>query len=182
MLEVVGGGGDRLHLVSAKVTALATELLRGSGVERLARARHEDYVRRELERGVTVEQNPSLRGWDELPESLKESNRRFAESLGTVIADIGGTLQPLADGDAAADLELPLDKLDQLARTEHERWLRSLEADGWTLTSGPKDPDNKRHPLLVPWEELTEAEREKDRDAYRGLPGLLATLGYGLRV
>ena len=38
----------------------------------------------------------------------------------------------------------------------------------------------KRHPLLVPWDELPESEREKDRDAFRNLPQMLGLVGYEL--
>jgi hypothetical protein len=36
------------------------------------------------------------------------------------------------------------------------------------------------HPDLVPWEELSESDRDKDRDVFRGLPGMLALVGYEL--
>jgi len=182
MLDVVGVGHERLHLVAAKVTALTTQLLQGSGIERLARARHEDYVRLERERGVDQEANPSLVRWEELPETLKESNRRFAESVGGAVAKLGATLQPLRRSDSVGDAPIPPDRLEQLGRAEHDRWMRVLKEAGWTHTSGPKDAAAKQHPLLVPWEELSEAEREKDRDGYRSLPRLLATLGYELHI
>ena len=53
--------------------------------------------------------------------------------------------------------------------------------DGWKPTNGAKDPDRKLHPTLVPWDELPEAEKEKDRDAIRGLPAMLARAGFELR-
>ena len=48
--------------------------------------------------------------------------------------------------------------------------------------SGVKDPERKTHPLLVTWEELDEPEREKDRDAIRAIPRMLARVGYALDV
>ena len=41
-----------------------------------------------------------------------------------------------------------------------------------------KDPEAKRHPLLVAWEELPQNERDKDRDGYEALPSMLADVGY----
>jgi hypothetical protein len=55
-----------------------------------------------------------------------------------------------------------------------------LERDGWRRTDGPKDPASLRHPLLVPWEELPESERDKDREPVREIPEMLARAG--LRV
>lgn len=42
----------------------------------------------------------------------------------------------------------------------HDRWVTFLQAQGWK--PGPKSTRAKRHPLLVPWSELTAAARVKD--------------------
>lgn len=78
------------------------------------------------------------------------------------------------------DLPLTAETLEALARSEHDRWAKALRDEGWRKTDGPKDADERRHPLLVPWEELAEAEREKDRDAIKVIPQMLARAGYGL--
>ena len=57
--------------------------------------------------------------------------------------------------------------------------MRKLIADGWTW--GPeKNVKAKIHPLLVPWEKLSDAERDKDANAVRTLPALLARSGYAI--
>ena len=56
------------------------------------------------------------------------------------------------------------ERMETLARQEHDRWMNDLVRDGWTYSSGAKDPMRKTHPLIVSWEELDETEREKDRD------------------
>jgi hypothetical protein len=138
----------------------------------MARARHEDYVAQARARGESVESNPSLAAWDELPESLKESNRRFVESIAHLVDELGGSVQPLRDLTPAQDFPPDTDSLELLARQEHERWSSALVADGWTPTTGAKDPEAKKHPLLV------EAEREKDRDAIRAVPMIFSRIGY----
>lgn len=43
----------------------------------------------------------------------------------------------------------------------HENWMREKLADGWQW--GPvKDPENKRHPCMVPFNELPRAQQVKD--------------------
>jgi hypothetical protein len=69
------------------------------------------------------------------------------------------------------------DELEHLAQREHDRWIADLMRDGWRFTEGEKDPVRKLHPLLVPWSALAEMEREKDRDAVRAIPHLLAQAG-----
>jgi hypothetical protein len=178
-LLAAGLAAQAVHLVSTGLAELTGEMLERSDIEIIARARHEDYVRRELARGRTHTSNTSLVDWEHLPDTLRESNRRFAESLGALIGALGAEIRPLAH---APDGELAIDEpfLESLARAEHQRWASSLEADGWHLTTGEKEPAAKLHPLLVPWEELSDAERAKDRDVLRGLPLMLALVGYEL--
>ncbi|MEJ7718532.1 MAG: RyR domain-containing protein [Thermoleophilaceae bacterium] len=84
---------------------------------------------------------------------------------------------PLADP-ATAVAALSEEEVEEMARLEHGRWCRDLERDGWRRTSGPKDAERRLHPQLVPWPELSEEERGKDRDPMRELPGMLARVGY----
>ncbi len=43
----------------------------------------------------------------------------------------------------------------------HENWLKEKKADGWTY-GDVKDPDNKRHPCMVPFAELPPHQKAKD--------------------
>jgi hypothetical protein len=178
-LRDAGLAPPQLGVVSTGLDRLTGEMLERSDIEIIARARHEDYVRRELSRGGTGHSNPSLVDWEHLPDALRESNRRFAESLGALIGALGAEIRPLTHAPAGGlALDEPL--LGNLTRAEHERWASALEGDGWRLTTGEKDPVAKLHPLLKSWEELSDAERAKDRDVLRGLPLMLALVGYEL--
>lgn len=181
-LEAAGPLSERLHLIPAKFEALGNELLQRSSIELMARVRHEDYVAREQAKGATQDTNTSLVAWEALPESLKESNRAFAEAVGQAVGKLSASLIPLNGPVPDAALPVPPDLLNDLARGEHERWVTALQRDGWRPTTGPKDPKARLHPLLVPWEELSEDEREKDRDAFRVLPHMLARIGYSLVI
>ena len=172
----------RMRIVGVLTRVLSTALLEDTAIEAIARARHELYVRREIERGVTPEANEALVAWEELEEALRESNRRFADSVGDKIAEVGGILVPRELGAAdPAELRLSPADLEDLAREEHDRWVAERLAAGWRYTDGAKDVARRLSPLLVPWEELPEAERDKDRDGVRSLPELLAAAGYELR-
>jgi hypothetical protein len=45
---------------------------------------------------------------------------------------------------------------------EHNRWWADRALDGWTL--GPRNDANKVHPNMVPYEELDEEAKQKDRN------------------
>ena len=170
--------GTVIPLGSAK-RVLGPDLLLSTVTEALARARHEAYIRLEHAQGRDSAENPALVPWDELPESLKESNRRFADSVGAKVKELGGRIVPLQPSEVGVEsLTLAPHLIDELARQEHKRWANDLVADGWKPTDGPKDPHRKLHPLIVPWEELSAHEREKDRNSIMSLPAQLATTGY----
>ena len=60
---------------------------------------------------------------------------------------------------------------------EHERWWAQKRTAGYVL--GPVKSDiEKTHPCMVPWGELSEAEREKDREAVRDIPERMAAAGF----
>jgi hypothetical protein len=49
--------------------------------------------------------------------------------------------------------------------------------DGWKY--GPeKDIDKKISPVLIPWGDLPENEKEKDRNPVREMPNFLARAGF----
>ena len=64
-----------------------------------------------------------------------------------------------------------------LARNTHENWARQRLADGWRY--GPKRDDAKKeHPSLVPYESLSESEKEYDRRTAMETLKTIVALGY----
>jgi hypothetical protein len=147
----------------------------------LARASHETHVRAQLAQGVTAEQDASLVPWEELPELLKESNRLFADDIPSKLARVGclATPAPLVDPDGPL-LAFTPDEVDLLACLEHDRWSQDGVLHlGMRKTSGAKDPNRGLHPLIdVPFDDLPEENKEKDRAKVRSVPEILATAGY----
>lgn len=145
--------------------------------ELLARAAHERYLEQQLKQGFTSADNPNLEPWKTLPESVKESNRRHVDYTGSKLAASGYFIQPLTDWDAASFQFRP-EEIELMAELEHERWREEQSQMGWTYGPGSKDPKKKTHPALLPWQELPEVEKEKNRASTRDLPGLLARAGF----
>ena len=79
-----------------------------------------------------------------------------------------------------SEVKLPDDLLvltEQLARNIHEVWAQSRVSQGWKY--GPKrDDDLKTHPGIVPYEDLTEQEKQYDRDTAVGTLKLIMQLGF----
>jgi hypothetical protein len=178
--EFVSRSGD-VAAFGTLTHALSPEaVLRGS-IETIAEAMHETFVHEQLTRGARPETNRALVPWSQLPDALKESNRRFAEGIGEKLEAVGCALVPAPLASEAELLSFSDAEVDRLARLEHERWARDLRRDGWQPTTGPRDPERKLHPLLsVSWGGLSEADRDKDRAAVRGLPAMLAAAGFAI--
>ena len=79
-----------------------------------------------------------------------------------------------------SNVELPrpvLELTELLAKNAHENWARQRMDDGWKY--GPKrDDGRKEHPSLVPYEELSEAEKEYDRRTAMETLKTILSLGY----
>lgn len=70
---------------------------------------------------------------------------------------------------------LPL--VEEMAKNVHEVWSRNRISEGWTY--GPeRDDANRRHPCLVPYEELPENEKEYDRATSQETLKLIMKLGF----
>ena len=145
--------------------------------ELIAQAIHSEFVRNEL-LGGRDKNDISMQPWDLLPESLRESNRDQAADIGRKLDEAALDLVVTSRwGPAEFTFEKP--DLEKLSREEHDRWMQTLTAEGWRVSS-TKDVERKGHPLLVPWESLSEESKEKDRNAVRAIPAMLASSGYAI--
>jgi len=73
--------------------------------------------------------------------------------------------------------EIDPEMLEVLAEAAHKVWMEGKIRDGWKY--GPvTDKVKKIHSCLVPYDQLSEADKESDRDMVRGIPKILAAAGY----
>ena len=83
-------------------------------------------------------------------------------------------MPPRAGSAVAIDPSDP--RVEQLARHEHERWLRRKVKTGWSY-GDLRDDARRLHPCVCPWEELPEQERDKDRLIVVELPKIVEAAG-----
>jgi hypothetical protein len=175
-------GPPSVHPFGVLSTALTTHRMVEGVNETLARTMHDAYVRFERAKGLTSLDNELLVPWDALsahvdPEKVqyaKDASRAFVDGIGPKLAKSGCTIvaAPLIDPDGPLVSFSP-GEVEVLAMDEHKRWCAHKLADGWR--HGPrKDTRAKTHPWLIPWDDLPEAEREKDREFVRSIPERLA--------
>ena len=145
----------------------------------LARAIHNDYCRKAREYGDTPETNSALIPWEKLPPGLQSANLAQAEdipsklqALGYEIADSGG-IPP-------SSMQLDPDLIELLASAEHDRWMADKSRAGWTFAV-ERNNEKQHHPLLIPYADLPDEEKEKDRATVRNIPALLSEAGYRVK-
>lgn len=82
-----------------------------------------------------------------------------------------------------SDVELSKDLLDlceKLAENTHEVWARGRANAGWIY--GPvRDDAKKETPCLVPYSELSEDEKEYDRNTAMETIKLIVKLGFSIK-
>jgi hypothetical protein len=172
-----GGSFEGLSAFGLLDKTFKPELLFDGTHEILARAIHESYRFGQEEKGETFETNVSIVAWDELPENLKESNRRQADHIGIKLKAIGCTIVPMTDWDTEP-FKFSEKEIELIARMEHERWMSERLQDGWTFKKGKKNVKRKTSPDLVPTERLTTDAFELDQNPVKYLPRYLAKVGF----
>lgn len=149
------------------INVVVNELL-----DTLARTLHNAYLRSQTAQGVDTGDNASVIRWSDLPAHKKKANQHAAAHLDVKLRIAGC----VAYGEAAAEPEVSFppddDVLELLAQLEHRRWMTDKYLAGYSYGS-ERDEDRMLHPDLVPWESLSEADKEKDRDNIRQIPKLL---------
>ena len=114
--------------------------------------------------------------WENLPESLKESNRNQAEHISVKLQRLGYDFALTKDWDPPP-LEFSPDEVEEMAKIEHKRFVDERLREGWRY-GAQKNEERKTNPTLIPWDELSEEEKDKDRNTVTGIPEFLAKAGY----
>ncbi len=160
-------------------------------IKNLARAIHSRYLQKmrsldanketDLKNTITNSQDDSgsqvRTDFDNLPEDIKYSNRDNALHIPTKLLSIGYKIRPVKKGFKSVTLHLNKAEIEMMAFVEHIRWSWDKRLNGW-IYGNVKDISNKVHPGLIPYQELPESEKEKDRELVRLIPYLLQDIDH----
>lgn len=169
--EALGVGGRMKILGVLDEACRQDAIVSDSIVGRAARAIHDRYRADAIRRGDSATTNSSLVPWSELPAHLQESNYAQAEHVGAKLIEIGAIL---VTRPPAVPFTFSAAEIERLARLEHRRWMYERLAAGFSY--GPRR-EGRHHPDLVDWPDLSPESCQKDVDAVRNLPDLLAAEG-----
>ncbi len=155
---------------------LPAPLLESTATEVIARLGHLVHCQHQNELGVTERDDPSLVAWEALPASLRESNRLWADGIAAKLGALRCVVvpAPLLDPERAS-FGFSEAEVARLAPFEHERWSADMKRMGYQ--AGPRD--SRHHPFIdLPFEQLPEDNKEKDRAHVRAIPQVLARAGF----
>ena len=90
-----------------------------------------------------------------------EANRAYCETIGDLSQPKWEDAPDWQKNSAIDGVEKIIDGTVKQPSDSHASWLAEKERGGWSY--GPvKDPDNKKHPCFVPYEELPTEQKLKD--------------------
>lgn len=173
-----------LHVDGQEFLALVQQVdLVDELLEKLAEANHQVFCeglesqayRWGPETDEKLKTHSSLKPYDELPEDEKEQNRGAVRDIPNKLARSGYIMIPARSNEPP--FEFPGPHLEQLAEMEHERWMQAKLEAGWQYAT-KTDKEKRLNAALLPWDELAEEEKEKDRTLVRAIPRILAKAGY----
>lgn len=165
-----------LLIESISVSEALPRLL-AENIVALAKRIHADYNEQQLLRNPEVVlEYPD---WDDLPDSLKYSNIRQAQTISDKLHIIGCYAAPIEDRPSAVQHDISEAEVELLARYEHSLWMEERLRNGWVFAP-EKDTTRKETPYLVPYDDLTEDIKDLDRDTIRNIPALLNAIGLGI--
>jgi serine phosphatase RsbU (regulator of sigma subunit) len=184
------------HLIPVELKKTGYEVIRleeiteidDKMVARLARAIHSRYQNEMRKLNASTEKriyiswilnhgDKQIADFDRLPEEIKHSNLDNAFHIPTKLLSIGYKIRPVEKGFKSAALHLTEEEVETMARVEHIRWCWDKILHGWFYGS-VKDSKKKIHPSIIPYEDLSEPEKEKDRELVRMIPALLKDIDY----
>lgn len=141
-------------------------------MELLAREIHTDYIARQrsLNAPIYVDED-----FAKLEPSSRYSNLRQAMNMDKKLRKIGYALASAEfEGDGLE--EVPLHIVEQYAVLEHDDWVNGKLRFGWKYAPD-RDDTKQLHDCLLPWIELPEDQKEKDRNTGRNVVKLAKLAG-----
>lgn len=138
-------------------------------IESLAIAIYEKHT-------VLNENNTNINGnfimlWQDLSEELKNYSRNQAKNIPNTLLKLNYDVVSVKE--KPAFIEFTIKELDVLAEKEHMRWYRHKKKAGFKYGK-VEDYKKKTNPSLVPWNKLTQEEKNKVYQMIKIWPEILA--------
>ncbi len=142
----------------------------------IAKSIHKSYQLEAIKRKETKKTNPAMADWNDLPNTLKQSNLQQAADIVKKIDLLGYEIKRTTSS-KISKVVFSQKEIEKLAELEHMRWMNERFLNGWKYGT-KKDVEKKINPSLLPWTELSEEEKDKDRITIIKIPEYLLSCGF----
>lgn len=115
--------------------------------------------------------------YEKLEQKVKASNIDSAYHFATKLLSLGYKIEAAKDDSEIIELHLDDTKIETMAKLEHERWCWEKRLNGFIYGTDEKRFSNR---LLVPYEELTESDKQKIRNQVSYYPVILKDMKYNI--
>ncbi len=175
-----------LHVDGQEFLSLVQTMeLEGELLEKLAELHHnlfcKDLHDNKYKYGPVTDEkrkiHSSLKPFEQLNENEKEQNRLAVRDIPAKLACAGYVMIPARSNEMPFEFPEDRQDLERLAELEHERWLHAKLEAGWHHEE-KTDKSRKVHEAMLPWADLPDSQKEKDRALVRCIPKILAGAGY----
>ena len=127
----------------------SSEIVLHGRIDEVARSLHEAYLATQVAAGWPMGSARALVPWEALPDSLRQANRSQADHI------------PIKQ--QTLSLSSTPETIEALADAEHRRWMAEKIVANWRFST-TRDDARRLHPSIVAYNDLTEEEKQKDRD------------------
>jgi voltage-gated potassium channel Kch len=159
---------DAYLLAFGSVERVATRaMILDGALDTGAAMAHNFYQRGLAERGhmPAKELEAARRSWSDVAETYRNANRAVADHAMMKLWDLGWQAAPAGvKGETAPEVSNA--EIMKVAEMEHARWMAERLMSGWR-PGAKRDNKLRVHPNLVPWDQLTDADKAKDADQVR---------------
>jgi hypothetical protein len=118
--------------------------------------------------------------YDELPEGIKADNIAAGQRIPLILELVDLIVEKKTkEGDCSDPIvtKVLVENLEWLAAQEHDMWMAFKHKNGWVYGEKRND-DALIHNALVRFADLSEKDKEKDRDSVRNFPRIVELAGY----
>ncbi|MCY3410094.1 MAG: NAD-binding protein [Candidatus Heimdallarchaeota archaeon] len=144
----------------------------------IAKHLHNRYYESMIIAGKTKGETPAMQPWDRLPNYLKDANIYLADHIAIKLRSLKlGLSREVTSAHKVDQIYADNDQLMLLGTAEHNRWMVAKLLEGWQKGE-VRDDTKKIMPSLIPWDDLSDEEKNKDLDFIIHLPRILEEMDF----
>jgi hypothetical protein len=167
---------DHVFVVSDETDTLCA--LVDESLDEMAMTIHMNYIQARKDNKQLSETIDTHKEWDKLTDEAKDRNRYPADHIYTKIRAMNCELCDASNTRAAFDIS-SYKYLEEMSEAEHNRWCAYMYCKGWRHGVN-RDDILKIHPDLIPYIQLNDSAKKKDRENILQIPELLGLKGLKL--